>query len=99
MDIYKLYSHYERSDLVRHRAMVYFPYAIMSFKLVEYYTLGIPLFMPSPRFFRNTHAFGPDRAVITHGCSDKKLADVMEPHPTNTHPYSPNELGGEAEYY
>ena len=99
VDTFKLYSHYEFSDLISHRAMVYFPYAVMSFKLVEYYALGIPLFMPSPRFFRNTHAFGHDRAIITHGCGDKKLADAMKPHPTNTHPYSPNELGGEAEYY
>ena len=99
VNTFKLYSHYELSDLVSHRAMVYFPYAVMSFKPVEYYALGIPLFMPSPRFFRNIHSFGRDRAVITHGCGNKKLAEAMKPHPTNTHPYSPNELGGEAEYY
>ena len=99
VNTYKMYPRYEFSDLVSDRAMVYFPYAVMSFKLVEYYALGIPLFMPSPKFFRTTHSFGPDRAVITHGCGNKALADAMKPHPTNTHPYSPNELGGEAEYY
>ena len=99
VDTYKVYSHYTTSDLVNHRAMVYFPYAAMSFKLVEYYGLGIPLFMPSPRFFRTTHSFGRDRSTITHGCGKKEIDQQMKPHPTSTHPYSPNTLGGEAEYY
>ena len=99
VDVYKLYSHYQLSDLVHHRAIIYFPYSVMSFKLIEFYSLCVPLFMPSPRFFRNIHAFGADRTTITHGCGSSDIDQLMKPHPTSTHPYSPNEVGGEAEYY
>ena len=99
MDLFKLYPHYMLSDLVSHRAIVYFPYAVMSFKLVEYYGLAIPLFMPSPRFFRNIHSFGADRSSITFTCGNQTLDAVMKPHPTSTHPYSPNTGEAEAEYY
>ena len=99
VDLYKLYSHYQLSDLVHHRAIIYFPYSVMSFKLVEFYSLCVPLFMPSPKFFRNFHAFGADRTTITHGCGSSDIDQLMKPHPTSTHPYSPNEVGGEAEYY
>ena len=99
VDTYKLYSHYKLSDLVSHRAIVYFPYAVMSFKLVEFYGLAIPLFMPSPRFFRNIHSFGGDRSSISFDCGNQTLDKVMKPHPTSTHPYSPNTQGGEAEFY
>ena len=99
VDLFQLYPRYELSDLVSHRAMVYFPYAVMSYKLVEYYGMGIPLFMPSPKFFRNTHAFGNDRTSITRGCGTPELDELMKPHPKSTHPYSPNTQGGEDEYY
>ena len=99
VDTYSLYHHYELSDLIQHRAIVYFPYSVMSFKLVEFYGLGIPLFMPSPRFFREVNSFGGDRATHTHGCGSNDIDKLMKPHPSSTHPYSPNTVGGEAEYY
>ena len=99
VSLYKLYPRYELSDLVSHRAMVYFPYAMMSFKLVEYYAMGIPLFMPTPKFFRTIHAFGANRTSISHGCGTPELDVLMKPHPRSTHSYSPNTVGGEAEYY
>ena len=98
--IAELYPHYELSDLVSHRAIVYFPYSVMSFKLVEYYGLAIPLFIPSPVFFKNVNPFGPDRSSLSRFyCKNPGLDEVMKPHPASTHPYSPNIEGGEDEYY
>ena len=32
-DVHSIYRHYQLSDLVKHRAVVYIPYAVMSYKL------------------------------------------------------------------
>ena len=98
-DIYKLYPHYELSDLVAHRAVVYFPYAAMSYKLSEFYGLGIPLFMPSPIFLRKINGIGDDRAMLSRCRNQTSVVKKMKPDPRSTHPYNPNKNGGEDEYY
>ena len=99
VDIYKHYSRYELSDLVAHRAIVYFPYASMSYKLSEFYGLGIPLFMPSPRFLRSIHNLGDDRSMLSRCSGNQDAVKNMKPDPRSTHPYNPNIDGGEDEYY
>ena len=98
-DIYKLYPHYELSDLVAHRAVVYFPYAAMSYKLSEFYGLGIPLFMPSPISLRKINGIGDDRAMLSRCRNQTSVVKKMKPDPRSTHPYNPNKNGGEDEYY
>ena len=101
VSLYRLYKFYELSDLVHHRAIVYFPYSVMSYRLVEFYTMGIPLFMPSMKFFRELHRFGPDRSSLSSRyCKNLKLDEVMTPHPSSIHMYSPNtDTDPESEYY
>jgi hypothetical protein len=50
-----LYPTYTLHDLVSHRAIIMLPYSIMSYKLTEFYALSIPLFVPSPKFYRNNN--------------------------------------------
>ena len=103
VDVYTLYKKYELSDLVSHRAIVYIAYSVMSYKLTEFYSLSIPLFMPSMKFYRNIRNFGADRSSLSkYHCKAPQLDDHMKPHPSSIHPYSPNVEGSkdwEAEYY
>ena len=98
VDVYQLYPHYELSDLVSHRAMVYFPYSSMSYKLSEIYGLGIPLFMPSPKYLRISKSVN-ERTMISRCTNNRTALLAMKPDPRSTHPYNPNVEGGEDENY
>ena len=63
--IHSLYGHYMLSDLVKHPAIVYMPYSVMSYKLTEFYSLAIPLFMPSMKFLKNHNGLGSDRTMAS----------------------------------
>ena len=94
-----VYKHYELSDLGHHRAIVYFPYSVMSYKLTEYYSLKIPLFMPSMKYL-HAHPFGKDRSSLSSFyCKNYSLDHMMKPHPSSAHMYSPNFNEKEAEFY
>lgn len=104
VDIEKLYKFYSFSDLVRHRAVVFLAYATMTYKVTELYTLGIPLFVPSMNYYRNIKSFGPDRTILAKeqwcGLAKGTLKDSeMIPHPNSIHPYSPNAVDEESEFY
>ena len=103
-DVHSIYRHYQLSDLVKHRAVVYMPYAVMSYKLTEVYSLNIPLFMPSMRYFRNVkRTIWHDRSSLGFWfCANQSLNNLMKPHPSSIHPYSPNvdvPEDPEAEFY
>lgn len=40
-------TRYELSDLARHPAIVIFPYAVMSYSIVDFYVSNLPIFVPS----------------------------------------------------
>ena len=93
VSVRKLYPRYELSDLMNHRAAVYVAYSVMSYKFTELYSLALPLFMPSMKFYKNIRGFGNDRLF---------LHKDLKPHPSSIHPYSPNvakEEDEESEYY
>ncbi len=96
-----LYKHYELADLGQHRAIVYVAYSVMSFKLTEFYSMAIPLFMPSLKYYRTVHHFGPDRSSLSSFyCKNETLDKVMRAHPNSIHMYSPNSQSDiEAEMY
>ena len=103
-DVHSIYPHYQLSDLVKHRAAIYMPYAVMSYKLTEVYSLNIPLFMPSMRYFRNVkRTIWHDRSSLGFWfCANQSLNNLMKPHPSSIHPYSPNvdvPEDPEAEFY
>ena len=103
VNVKHLYPRYELSDLVKHRAVVYIAYSVMSYKLTELYSLAIPIFVPSIKFYKTVHRFGPDRSSLSsYYCKDKSLDKKMKPHPSSNHPYSPNiesDEDEESEYY
>ena len=103
-DVKKVYKHYSFSDLVQYHAVVFVPYAVMTFKMNELYLMSIPMFFPSMKYFRTIRAFGPDRSILDMPwCQAAKgtLNDAeMVAHPGSIHPYSPNALNDkESEFY
>ena len=104
-DIIKVYKHYSFSDLIQYRAVVFVPYAVMTFKMNELYLMSIPMFFPSMKYFRTIRAFGPDRSILDmpwcQAALNSTLNDTeMVAHPGSIHPYSPNMLNDvESEFY
>ena len=102
VDAFKLYPHWTFSDLIKHRAVIFIPYAVMSYKITEIYSLSIPMIIPSIKFIRDVlQGFGLDRTARgSYYC--KTFPEVGERHPTSIHPYSPDKQASvdpEAEYY
>jgi len=48
--------------------------------------------MPSMKFVHNVgRTVGHDRSVLAYSyCKDQRLNDLIKPHPSSSHPYSPN---------
>ena len=106
VDERKLYKNFLFSNFVKHRAVVYLPYAVMSYKISELYTMGIPMFFPSMKYLQNIKPIGDDRTVLArYYCAHTRLGlkdSDMVAHPNSIHPYSPNlqeNVDKESEYY
>ena len=106
VDQSKFYTTFSFSNFVNHRAVVYLPYAVMSYKMNELYSLGIPLFFPSMKYLQTIKPIGSDRTILAHYyCAHTQFGlkdSDMLPHPNSIHPYSPNlqeNVDKEAEYY
>ena len=98
-----LYPRYNLSDLVQHRAVIFVPYAVMTYAISELYALNIPMIVPSIKFYRTVFDYGFGKDRVTHGgyyCM--RGEELGKPHPTSLHPYSPNvyaSVDQEAESY
>ena len=55
--VYVVYQKYTTEDLGRHRAVISLPYSVMSYRTTELYALGMPLFIPSIKFYMNYYDF------------------------------------------
>ena len=90
--VHSIYKRYQLSDLVKHRAVVFLPYSVMSYTLTELYSLCIPLFVPSMSFIHNVRrTVTDDRSSLSKFyCNYPELDKTMKAHPSSTHPYSPN---------
>lgn len=51
--------------------IVFKPYSVMCYKLTEFYSMGIPLFVPSPRYFRDNGGLGNDRTSTSKPYCDQ----------------------------
>ena len=88
---YKKYKHYELNNLTSHPAIIYFTYSVMSYKFTEFYSLSVPMFVPSMTYFRLDGGFGKDRTnIFRPKCStDPDLAN-MPKHVSSYHSFNPN---------
>ena len=100
--VYDLYNFYTLQDLASHPAVIMLPYSVMSYRLTELYALGIPLFIPSPKFYLHHYdpeskkfGIGHDRTSTSEPyCTlQYNLESAMRPSLKSnfsSHPYSPN---------
>ena len=91
--IRELYSRYTLSQLANHRAIILFPYSVMSYSITDFYISKIPIFVPSSKIWKTIN----DR-TIRYAPYCGKVPDI-EPHNTTLHTYSPNEEEDNQEAY
>lgn len=85
------YKHYSLTDIASHPALIFIPYSVMSFKFTEFYSLSIPLFVPSPKLFMENGGLGLDRASTSSLlCYNKNFVNKMPKSPKSFHSYDPN---------
>ena len=95
-DRYTIYNNYFKpDDIIRHPAVIIFPYSVMSYKFSELYSSAIPIFSPSLAFYQNYYdedimqfSLGWDRTV--NPMIDRGVEKRMRQNATSYHPYSPN---------
>lgn len=90
--LFEEYHHYTLDDLTSYPAVIIFPYSVHSFKITEFYSLNIPLFFPSLKYFREHGGLGPDRTSTSYPyCrEDKDLWKNMSKHLSSYHSFNPN---------
>ena len=100
--VYDMYKFYTVKDLGSHPAVIMLPYSVMSYRFTELYALGIPLFLPSPKFY--LHHYDPETKRFGIGYDrtstsapycrwQNDLEAAMRPaleSNLSPHPYSPN---------
>ncbi|XP_061179250.1 uncharacterized protein LOC133187875 isoform X2 [Saccostrea echinata] len=86
------YKHYTLNDLTSYPAVIFFPYAVHSYKITELYSLNIPLFFPSLKYFQENGGLGSDRTSTSapYCQHDKDLWKKMKKHPSSYHSFNPN---------
>jgi len=88
-----LYPRFTFDQLTGHPAVVLFPYAAMSYSIVDFYAINMPIFVPSIEFSIKLKTIG-DRTLQSNYC--KKMPDPitfdrqLENNLSTTHPFSPN---------
>ncbi len=93
--VYDAYKFYEPADLLRHPAVISLPYSVMSLRTTELYSMAVPLFIPSIKFYLARNGMGHDRTSTTEPYCDKDPNLEAKIRPSidlrySTHPYSPN---------
>jgi len=88
-----LYPRFTFEQLAGHRAIVLFPYATMSYSIVDFYAINMPIFVPSAEFLIKLNILG-ERRLQSESC--RKMPDPvtfdrqLENNLSTTHPFSPN---------
>ena len=92
------YPRFELQDIANHRAIVIFPYAVMSYGITECYAMGIPIFVPSIDFlyalglhgmrdYKGMHDY--QVTVHTSYCGPGAVPPPRHPDANPQHVYSP----------
>ena len=86
--IREVYKRYELSDLARHPAIVIFPYAAMSYSIVDFYASNLPIFVPSIDIMTTQRTVNDRTVFMGSYCG---VFEPIQPHPKSKHGlYDPN---------
>lgn len=84
----QLYGHFESlQSIADHRAVVLFPYAVLSYGITELYAANVPIFVPSPDFLIRLGLMVDWRMRDKFYCGD--AIEVPPRHVKSSHPFSP----------
>ena len=88
-----LYPRFTFDQLTGHRAIVLFPYATMSYSIVDFYAINMPIFVPSIEFLIKLNI--TDERRLQSDCCLKMPDPItfdrqLENNLSTTHPFSPN---------
>lgn len=88
---------FKLSDINKFKAVIVFPYAVLSYYLADLVTTAIPMFVPSPSFIVKNGIAHDIKASDSHYCG----AQFEEPpkHAKSKHPFSPEDHSEEATQY
>ena len=93
----KFRKHFTYADINKFKAVVVFPYAVLSYYLADLVTTAIPMFVPSPSFMVK-YKLGYDMKTSDPSYCGKKFVEPPR-HPNSKHPYSPEDSSSEASEY
>ena len=93
----KIKRKFTYSDINSFKAVVVFPYAVLSYYLADLITAAIPMFVPSPSFTVQNKISYDMKARDPSYCGNR----FQEPpkHPNSKHSYSPEDYSKEATEY
>ena len=89
VQVYDIYPNYTPEKLGRHRAVITLPYSVMSYRTTELYALGMPLFVPSIKFYSHYNGLGltkMDEESINFNSTDNWLGLGWD-RTSTSHPY------------
>ncbi len=85
-NVRSIYKQYTLNQLANHPAIVIFPYAVMSYSIIDFYISKLPIFVPSINFL--TKWKNLSERPLTSLCP--RVRDI-DPHESSIHNnYSPN---------
>ena len=93
----KIKRKFTYSDINSFKAVVVFPYAVLSYYLADLITAAIPMFVPSPSFIVQNKISYDMKARDPSYCGNR----FQEPpkHPNSKHSYSPEDYSKQATEY
>ncbi|CBK22183.2 uncharacterized protein [Blastocystis hominis] len=93
----KIKGRFTYSDINSFKAVIVFPYAVLSYYLADLITTAIPMFVPSPSFIVQNKISYDMKARDPSYCGKR----FQEPprHPNSKHLYSPEDSSEEATEY
>lgn len=83
---------YTLNDIRSHPAIIFIPFVDMNYTFTEFYSLNIPMFVPSAAFFLQNGGLKRDRTSKSRPyCTKDRLSwRKMPKHPNSYHSYNPN---------
>eukprot|EP00656_Telonema_subtile_P035460 TRINITY_DN39436_c0_g1_i2.p1 TRINITY_DN39436_c0_g1~~TRINITY_DN39436_c0_g1_i2.p1 ORF type:complete len:510 (+),score=46.32 TRINITY_DN39436_c0_g1_i2:53-1582(+) len=81
---------YETPKLATYTAVVYMPYSISNYKIVEQYTMNIPIFTPTPEFAARDKSLYNDRTSTYEPYCPTLTPDMLKPHSNSPYEFSPD---------
>eukprot|EP00956_Cyclotella_meneghiniana_P022062 scaffold41048_cov24-Cyclotella_meneghiniana.AAC.1 len=100
VDLHSLYKRYTGAQLQQHPGIVLWAYSVMSYKLIDFYALAVPLYVPSLKFY-HVLGFGLDRTITGSAlyCKNSTLKSLLSKDLSSVHLLSPEDEDIEAEQY